>query len=484
LTSSSNDTRRRNPANLEGLLGFALFVGLAVLASRSPVQNDTWWHLRYGEQMALQGGFADTDTFSFTAAGRPFPNHEWLGERVLYEAFRLGGLPAVTGMCGLLIAVSWWLIWRLMRGPLADRLLTFSVALASATTIWSIRPQVFTTASMSVTAALLCRGILWPIPLVFLLWANLHGGAVIGLVLIAVAAVTEGTTGRRQLPARHIILLVLCLAATWVTPLGIHYLPEISKSIMRSRENGLIEWRPPDLSLTFLPFWCGAIGFLVAFVRRWRHLRTAAARFLVSSAGLLLISAMRAMRNIPLFAMLAAPAFSRLLVAESSEDENAAAPHSLRHVGAFEAALGAILILLGTSIVLYGWSTAQSAMGWTPMSESAAAAINVCRPPIYNRYGDGGVLIWFARGQKVFLDSRQDPFPVALVQAASAVESGGDYHALFAEWHINCAVLPPASPTVRRLVADGWTTRFADSQWIVVERPRPAPTEATASQAP
>ena len=39
-----------------------------------------------------------SDPFSHTALGRPFPNHQWLGERALYLPFAIGGLPLVTAV--------------------------------------------------------------------------------------------------------------------------------------------------------------------------------------------------------------------------------------------------------------------------------------------------------------------------------------------------------------------------------------------------
>jgi len=86
--------------------------------------------------------------------------------------------------------------------------------------------------------------------------------------------------------------------------------------------------------------------------------------------------------------------------------------------------------------------------------------------------------------QPVFIDSRQDPFPIPFVQSATAVEATGDYEATFARWHINCAALPPQSPTAARLARDGWLLRFSDQRWRVFERPGAATTTTTTLQGP
>ena len=110
-------------------------------------------------------------------------------------------------------------------------------------------------------------------------------------------------------------------------------------------------------------------------------------------------------------------------------------------------------------------------LGWQPVSRAAAEAVAGCRGPLYNRYPDGGPLIWFVPSQRVFLDSRQDQYPIALVQAASRVETRGDYRAIFDRWRINCAALPPTSPTVAALERDNWLVKFSDPAWVVLERP-------------
>jgi hypothetical protein len=106
------------------------------------------------------------------------------------------------------------------------------------------------------------------------------------------------------------------------------------------------------------------------------------------------------------------------------------------------------------------------------MSSAVVAAIDACPGPLYNRYDDGGFLIWFAPGRPVFLDSRQDPYPPALIHEQIAAERTGDYRSLFARYQIGCAFEPPDSTLVKRLIADGWTASYAGRDWVVLNMPR------------
>ena len=104
------------------------------------------------------------------------------------------------------------------------------------------------------------------------------------------------------------------------------------------------------------------------------------------------------------------------------------------------------------------------------MSPAAAAAIRQCHAPIYNGYNEGGILVWFVPGQPVFIDSRQDPYPVSLVQAHAQAERSGNYDPLFARYGIRCAVFQSHSEGPARLATRGWRERFRDDQWVVLER--------------
>ena len=195
-------------------------------------------------------------------------------------------------------------------------------------------------------------------------------------------------------------------------------------------------------------------------------------RVLVVAAALAMVLAARTLRNVPAFMMLACPAVAVLGWPSHAGSTRGAQPGVPPWLGLAAAAAAAITVALA-------WSAPWPMLHWRPIAPAAASAIRACRPPLYNRYFDGGPLIWFVPEQRVFVDSRQDPFPVSLVQRATRVEATGDYRELFAEWHINCAALPPSSPTAGNLERAGWPVRFHDDQWIVLERPVPSSTGAT-----
>lgn len=445
------------PQALVALAGLSL----AAVACLSPVHNDTWWHLAYGREMAAIGGFAQVDRFSHTGYGRPFPNHQWLSERIFYALHVVGGLPLLTAFCAALLTGGWVLCWRLSRGALSDRLLVMAGAVAASTMVWSIRPQAFTVALLPLTLTLLSRHSLGWVPPVILLWSNLHGGVLLGMVAIVVwtcCAFALHDSRRWVLAAT----LALSAGATFVTPLGVRYWPEIVASLRRSQVNRLQEWQAPAGPPEHVFFWLAA-GALVALAAvRWRRLTTLSDRALAITALVLLVPASRSLRNIAPFMMAAGPALSLLLARSSQTASAATRSHPL--------AAGLVVAgVVGSAVLIaLAWATPWRRLNWQPMTPAAAAAIRDCPEPIYNTYAGGGPIIWMVPEQRVFVDSRQDHYPAGVIALATDLENGADPGPAFRKFGVRCAALPPSSPVVGALLKSGWRVAYQDLQWAVL----------------
>jgi len=61
-----------------------LFSVAGILACMAPVQSDTWWLLRAGQDIWSTGTVPLADAYSHTAVGRHWWNHEWLTEALFY----------------------------------------------------------------------------------------------------------------------------------------------------------------------------------------------------------------------------------------------------------------------------------------------------------------------------------------------------------------------------------------------------------------
>lgn len=440
------------------------FIALAVLACFAPAQGDTWWLLRAGRDIWATGHVPLVDTYSYTAAGAPWPNHEWLTEALFYGLFRIGGLPLLTAACAAAAVGAWALAASVARGPFEARFGLLVACMVPTAITFALRPQMLTLLFFSVVCVLLVRNRLFWVPFVMLVWANCHGAVALGLVAIAGAAVAALVADRRR-----ILSLVwtgaASAAATLLTPLGIGLWRFWIESPARSRVNDLIEWRSPDLSPAMWPFWLLAALLVIATLRNRRHL-AADTRCVVAIALCVLPLALQAMRNVPIFVLVAYPAVTSVVGSVGRRSST----RSVHERGGLNAVLLALSGAVAILVVALSWTFPPSVLGWRPFAPEALAAVSRCEGPLFNTYAAGGALIWFLPTRPVFVDSRQDPYPMELVAASFNAELTGDYRAAFDAYGVRCTILPVESPLAERLRTESrWSTSFRDNQWVVFE---------------
>ena len=446
-----------------------LLLAIAFSGCLIPAQSDTWWQLRAGQEMWHSGHVMLHDEFTHTVAGQRWPNHEWLTQVVFYAAYSMGGMPLLTLLCAVAITLAWTFVVFLSPGKPVWRVAVVGMAVATSSPGWSLRPQVLTLAMCAATLWILVRRRpLWLLPPLFLVWANLHGAVALGGVLVAAAWIATVLRDRAALP-KLTVVGALCLLATAATPLGISLWLEIPGSLARLHAYGVSEWRAPGFSqLDHLGFWLtAAVAFTLALVRR-QKLRSIDVLTLVNSTGLLFLLATRSERNIPPFLVCAAPTIATLLQGQAIHEGRAQEPARRLQMNAVVLAAS---VLAAASFVAYAWRTPLPRLGWSPVADSVIAAVSSCPGRLYNRYDEGGYLIWFMKDRKVFIDNRQDPFPPELVLEHIEVERTGDYHAMFDRYDIGCSLTLAGSPLAIRLKQDGWREIDATALWKVYRRP-------------
>ncbi len=470
-----------------------LFIAIASAACLMPAQNDTFWHLRAGFEAWHGGTPLYRDVFSHTAYGHYWPNHEWLTQVVFYATYAIGGLPAMTLLCAAIVTSAWALAFRMMRGTATVRVCLIAAVIPASAALWSLRPQAISLGFVSLCAWLITcstpqlslRGFRFrvklptslkrprtgfrpvavlAIPLLCAVWANFHGAALFAVVLLIGALAGAVIYDRTRVPGLSIVL-ALAVAAMCLTPLGVWWWPEMIVSLARIRSLSIAEWQPPSL---FEPvdaaFWFAAVA-LVGFGWRRRHDLNGQDAILVGMAVALLPLAVSAGRNVSPFLLVGLPALTRVLPAPVLQWEARLArrPARLAHTW-LACSVAAVAVL----VVGFSWNARASRLGWQPLPESVVAAVDACPGNLYNRYDDGGFFIWFTPAQRVFLDGRQDPYPVQLIQDHRTTEAVGAYRDIFRRFGIRCAALPSSSVTAVSLLHAGWHPTARDGGWIVL----------------
>lgn len=443
-----------------------MFFAIVLACGLTPMQTDTWWQLRAGRDMWRSRSVLLTDIYSHTAYGSFWPNHEWLAEVVFYALFKVGGLPLLTLFATGLIAGGWVLSWRLAKGPVRERFTWVTLALLPSSLWWEPRPHAFSLLFIVTTVVLLARRRPWWLPLVFVLWANCHGGVLLGFVLLGAGLGVQTLLAPRTWPQAALVFLA-CMVAATATPLGLSFWSEIPKSLARIHLYPLDEWRPPQVTdVRMLPFWTIAGAFCYGLIRNRHRLRRLAPdeATVYACAVALLPMALSAIRNVGPFLMIAAPALTSLIRIHRQSDGAVQVERPLLNAAVMTTAALAVALTLAWAYV-----NRIPKLRWAPVPPGALAALPQCPDNLYNRYDEGGYLLWFSPERKVFMDGRQDPFPPALVLEHIRMETGsGDFRDVFSRHNIHCAYLPTTSPTAARLTTAGWTTLYRDADWVVL----------------
>ena len=229
---------------------------------------DFWWHLKAGEIIVTTRSIPKTDLFSFTAAGHPFILQNWLAEVVYYATYRIGGLALLVALNSMLLLAALLPVYCLCRQA-TDRLkvAVMSALLPAVLLLYfgSVRSQVFSFALFSAFYWVLSnyrsrrRNLLWTLPLMTVLWVNLHGAFVLGLGLIALflgcelarrIAYGEGSDTLSYVELRKLAFaLLLSGAATLANPETYRIYGYIRAVATNPASQELVlEWQPPSIN--------------------------------------------------------------------------------------------------------------------------------------------------------------------------------------------------------------------------------------------
>ena len=113
-----------------------------IMAVRTPLDSDMWWHLRAGEETLESGQVYRIDTFSSTRMGESWINHSWLSQVMMAALQRVGGLPALSIWVGVCAVLSMGLVYLTMKGNPLLRSAVLILAAMVSSVVWSPRPQI------------------------------------------------------------------------------------------------------------------------------------------------------------------------------------------------------------------------------------------------------------------------------------------------------------------------------------------------------
>ena len=250
--------------------------------------NDFWWHLKIGEWILENGQVPQTGIFSWYALQENLPwiSHEWLSEILLYLIYSALGPVGILAMSALLALLLLSLLLQVNRTSFLEHPAPTSAYFLFALLIFPVyfygRPQIFSVFLLFAVGYCLYRfmdgtgrRLIYWIPVLSILWSNLHGGSanlpytlclmalVSGLLRFEHPRIAENPIKRRD----ALQLLAVALASMLATAVSPHGFEMIAYPFINMGDalmvNNIGEWASPDAKSIFELLLCfGPILFV------------------------------------------------------------------------------------------------------------------------------------------------------------------------------------------------------------------------------
>ncbi len=446
-----------------GIGTYALFL---LAGNRLLIDPDTLWQITVGQWIIDHQTVPTVDVYSFTMRGQPWISTQWLAQVMFAKSYALFGWSGPVVLASSAISATFALLAKFLSRRLADSTTLVFVAAALALTVPHLlaRPHVLALPVMVAWVGGLISAAekreapsFWLLPLIAL-WANLHGGFVFGIMIVAPIALdcvlAANASARKTLLLRWAMFGIAALGASCCTPYGWDSLLASRKILELGGALPLIlEWKPADFG-SVGPFEiCMLLGFGLVLYRGM----TLPPMRIVLLLGLLhmALSQGRAAEILALVGplVLAAPLAKQIGGAEPAH------AHALR-----------VPVLAGIAVTLVAGTIAWASVHlFAPhMRGSPVAAVaelkrlNVAR--VFNDYDFGGFLI--ANGVAPFIDGRTELYGEKFFvdhNAASGLMEPENLFRLLDDYKIEATLMRTQSAATKLLDhIDGWQKIYSD----------------------
>ncbi|MGH9513363.1 MAG: hypothetical protein ACRD2U_14620 [Terriglobales bacterium] len=482
------------------------------------------WHIRNGEQILQTRHITRVDLFSSTMAGHAWYAWEWLYDVIIAAVHHFTGLNGVVFFTAIVIAATFSLTLRvaLRRGaglPLMIALLVLSIGAASIHFL--ARPHVLSWLFAVVWFHLVdsdaaapspreLHRLFW-YPFLMLLWANLHGGFLLGLVLLAIYLIggliqffsrrkTHEKEDRSLIHVklkRFALAVLASFAASLINPFGLKLYSHIYEYLTnRFLMDHIDEFLSPNFH-NIAPQ-CFAALLLITLIA------LAGAREKLIPARLLVVifaaySGLYSSRNLPvssiLLVLIAGPLLTKK-IASGAKNQNIASPlrKLLARMDSFSSRMNlteswlrghlwpALAVILGASICLHGgrignrqWMNSTFSPERFPVQATNRIAARQIHDPIFCPDYWGGYLIYRLYPQtRVVMDDRHDLYGENFVrQYLQVIHVAPRWSEVLDRQHVDWVLTPTQSSLANVLkLSPHWVMDYEDSTASLFRRMR------------
>jgi hypothetical protein len=463
------------------------------LACFKPMADpDTFWHLAVGREMWQTHALVRTEIFSFTDAGAPWADFEWLFHALAYPLWVVGGdsgASLFTALCGVLaVAIAYRCARLAGGGALSFAIFVLPVLPAYAERL-RFRPDALSLVFFAslVEVLLRWRGRAfapgperWLLPLFFFVWVQFHGGWAYGALLWAAFLAGALMDARKACTSVRALLRSVALpsaasgAALFLNPFGwdLPLLP--LRHLLSFSDSGFVpiaEWGRPPFQGAYAWFTITAVAALTAIllVRRrfsWTDFLPAAAQL---ALGLYWVRY---------------AAFAVLALSPSASSRLSLLPvkKAATRILCTAVALGAVAsIFVQVSRLRQTYDLAAR----YPAQEGAFLQAQLPGANLFHEFRVGGFLEWtMPRSFRVFMDGRFPLFKQVAQDYYQAHRTPKAYREFLARYPIDAALYaypefqfspptggPPRGPSAVLFPKEGWAlVKFGPFGMVLLKR--------------
>lgn len=457
---------------------------------------DFYWHLKTGEYIVSTWSLPQYDIFTYSNYGHRWVLSEWLSQVIFYYLYRVAGFGGVGFFVALIYASCWYVNYTTCNSVLKDEGKAIVVTLLFCSFMGWVapRPHVFTFLFFSFFIRQLFlfkyqkseRWLVF-IPFGMAIWANLHGGFFIGLVLMLVFVVAEwvrllwsGVENLDDLSRMKKISIYVALGflATAINPDGYHYWRYPYDAIVSSGDtNIIVEWQSPDFHVLFFQYFLIMvfIFFLCMVYSIKRPDLTELSIPLIFAGG-----AFVSVRNLPLAALAMSPFFAVFLKGLSLkavllDGYRWRGPHSEevgrlwrvlaegnKQIGGSENAINWVLLIMSLIFIFLLYPSRKekidaSIESHLPVKAASFILDNKIQGRMFNTYHFGGYLIFRLHPwQRVFIYGRTDIYRDGFMSEYLDMNRGKErWRELFDKNNIDYVVCESSAPLRQLLLVEG-----------------------------
>ncbi len=484
----------------KNLLITITFLGIFTMATRVSTTPDTWWHLRTGQYIFENWTLPTTDIFSHTKFGAAWINHSWLAQIFWYSLFSVGGWGALALGVASLVTIAFYFVWKQIEANLFIATFTMILGAVVSAVVWVARPQLISFTLTAVAAYQLHRfkrhdrKLLPWLPLVMLVWANIHGGFAIGFMLMLaylVGEIVNQLTGHQDdqvvswAKLRQLLIVILIsLAVVALNPYGWRmWLYPFQTVGIGALRDFIQEWQSPNFhTRDVYPFLLMLLFVMVALGRSQRLADWTDLALIALWTGWSLFAG----RNIGLFALVVTPILARYADSVWTQQWQAwgykRVPFAVERTyqNRFTLVFNWVflLILLGAALVKIALPLQPEINLQVEQSRQPYKAVEFIKMeqppgPIFNSYNWGGYLIFkLSPDYPVYIDGRTDLYDDVFIRRYLGVMvADDDWRDVMDEDGINTIFIEQNSILAKFLRRDAdWQEVYQDNMAAIFVR--------------